>query len=73
MAAQHEEGFLDGKEGKSSKRLLSVLGWAAALAISIVGLAFAKLDTTLVLGLVGLFLTFSAGMQGVSVWQEKKK
>ncbi len=65
-------GFLDGSEGKSSKRLLSILGWAAALCISIAGLAF-KLDGTMVTGLVVAFLTFSAAMQGVSVWQEKKK
>jgi hypothetical protein len=72
MAIAKPDGFLEGAEGKSSKRLLSVLGWGAALVIAGIGLAFKKLDTTMVLGLVGLFLTFSAGMQGVSVWQEKK-
>jgi hypothetical protein len=71
MATQQEDGFLEGPEGKSSKRLLSVLGFGAALLISAGGLAF-KWETTLVLGLATLFLTFSAGCQGISVWQEKK-
>jgi hypothetical protein len=71
MATQ-QAGFLDGKEGKSSKRLLSVLGWAAALVIAIAGLIF-KLDAALVTGLVVAFLTFSAALQGVTVWQERKK
>jgi len=71
MAAQ-KDGFLEGKDGYSSKRLLSFLGFVAAFAISVMGLAFKVLDTTLVLGLATMFLTFSAGCQGISVWQEKK-
>lgn len=69
--ATKQAGFLDGAEGKSSKRLLSVLGWAAALLIALAALVF-KLEKEPVLGLVAAFLTFSAAMQGVSVWQEKK-
>jgi hypothetical protein len=72
MAKQQQDGFLEGKDGKSSKRLLSVLGFAGAFLIAAAGLVFPTLDKTTVLGLVTLFLTFSAGMQGVSVWQEKK-
>jgi hypothetical protein len=71
MPAQREDGFLEGKEGKSSKRLLSVLGWGAALAIAIAGLAFG-LDATLVGSLVIAFLTYSLAMQGVVAWKEKK-
>lgn len=70
MATQ-QDGFLDGKEGKSSKRLLSVLGFGAAFIIAVLGLAF-EFDVTLVLGLATMFLTFSAGCQGIAVWQEKK-
>ena len=68
---EQKDGFLEGKDGWSSKRLLSVLGWATALLISAAGLAF-KLDGQTVQGLVITFLTFAGAMQGVSVWQEKK-
>jgi hypothetical protein len=71
MAAK-QAGFLDGAEGKSSKRLLSILGWAAALAIAVAGLAFPKISGTTVQGLVIAFLTFSAALQGVSAYSERK-
>lgn len=64
-------GILDGPEGKSSKRLLSLLGLAAALLFPIL-VGFFKLKLP-VAELSGAFLVYSAAMQGVSYLQERKK
>ncbi|MCX6035245.1 MAG: hypothetical protein NTV38_09770 [Chloroflexi bacterium] len=65
------EGYFDGKEGKSSKRLQSFLGLLAALVFPLVaGLLKLKLP---IAEITTGFLIYSAGMQGVSVWQESKK
>jgi len=69
MASQ-PVGFFSNSEGKSSKRLQSFLGLLAALIFPLVCGAFnLKLP---VAEITTGFLTYSALMQGVSVYQEVK-
>lgn len=72
---QVPDGFLDGKGGKSSKRLLSVVSLLLAfLTPFIAGLIFKWAKIELPTGvMMGTLLAYSAAMQGVSYLQEKGK
>jgi ABC-type uncharacterized transport system permease subunit len=70
MAVQ-KDGFLEGKEGWSSKRLGSMLGLAAALLFPfIAGLLKLKIP---IAEITTAFLVYSAALQGVSYLLERKK
>ncbi|MDD5375741.1 hypothetical protein [Acidithiobacillus sp.] len=68
--AQEQDGFFDGVGGKSSKRLGSLLGLAAALLFPfIAGLTNLKVP---IAEITTAFLVYSAALQGVSMYQETK-